>query len=112
VVVNLWAPWCQPCKAEAPLLAGRAKQCGAQVHFVALSTDADLPAARKGAAQLGLEVPVGVASPGQLALLDRALDGAPLPSTLGFDAQGRLQFAVTGKVTPAALERLAPCPGK
>ena len=109
VLVNLWSPGCKPCQEEAPILAAAATQCGDQVARVALSTESDLGASQKGAAKLGLSWPIATASEDQLRILDDAIDGIPLPTTLAFDAQGKLTGAIVGKVTPEALAKLAPC---
>lgn len=105
LVVNLWAPWCKPCREEAPVLATIAAAHPA-VQTLALSPEPDLEKDRAGAQALGMPWPVAAASPAQDAALSRTLDGLELPSTLAFDGSGALVGAVVGKVSPAALELL------
>ena len=39
VLVDLWAPWCGPCKMLAPVIEEVAGALGAQAKFVKLNTD-------------------------------------------------------------------------
>ncbi|MBS2027522.1 MAG: ASPIC/UnbV domain-containing protein [Deltaproteobacteria bacterium] len=110
VLVNLWSPGCKPCGVEAPVLAARVQQCGEAFARVGLSTEPELAASKTGAAKLGLTWPISTASEAQLRILDDALDGISLPTTLAFDANGRLTGAVVGAATDAALNGLVNCP--
>lgn len=100
-VVNLWASWCPPCRAEMPMLAA-AQQREKDVAFVfadqgesasavhAYLTDQDLPLRN-------------VLLDAKSALL-REVGSAGLPTTLFYDAQGRLVAAHVGPLNAAALE--------
>ena len=101
VVLNLWATWCAPCRREMPVLA-QAQQDHPQVQFVFLNQgeSADVVQRYLRASQLDL----------QQVLLDRkALVGAPhggmLPTTLFFDARGRLVSVRTGELSAASLQQ-------
>lgn len=39
VVVDLWAPWCQPCKMVAPILDELADEYNGQINFVKVDID-------------------------------------------------------------------------
>lgn len=100
VLVNLWAPWCKPCQEEAPVLDG----APAEVLRVALEMDPGKPDAKPPSL---MHWPIARGTPEQKALLEHALQGGELPTTLAFDAQGKLVRAVIGKLSPAALAKLA-----
>jgi thiol-disulfide isomerase/thioredoxin len=104
-VVNLWATWCPPCRRELPLLE-QAQREHADVHFVFVDQgEARDPVARfLGAQNLPL----------RNVLLDPALataaafERSALPTTLFFDAGGRLVATRVGALSAATLaERLA-----
>jgi thioredoxin len=42
VIVDFWAPWCRPCKAIEPSLAGLAEASEGRVRLVKLDIDANL----------------------------------------------------------------------
>lgn len=106
VVVNLWASWCGPCRREMPLLQ-QAQHARPDVHFVFLNQGetAETVAAYLAEHQIVL----------RNVLLDRRLQAGAafgqraLPTTLFFDAGGRLLGTRVGELTPQTLyERLGP----
>lgn len=103
-VLNLWATWCPPCQREMPVLHA-AQLSRPDVNFVFLNQG---ESARQVAAYLGKS---GLAL--RNVLLDSrsdagaALGHRALPTTLFFDAQGRLVDTRVGELSEASLaERL------
>lgn len=107
-VVNLWATWCPPCQREMPVLHA-AQLARPDVHFVFLN-QGESP--QKVAAYLRKS---------GLALRNVLLDGRSevgaelghraLPTTLFFDARGRLVDTRVGELSEASLaERLSSLP--
>lgn len=99
-VVNLWASWCGPCRQEMPVLAD-AQQREASVAFVFVNQGESEAAVRSYLSSLG--------RPLQQVLLDPRSQLGPLvgsgglPTTLFYDAQGRLVHAHLGVLNAAAL---------
>lgn len=104
-VVNLWATWCPPCRREMPVLQA-AQVARPDIHFVFLN---QRESAHQVAAFLGRS-----GLPLRNVLLDgrgeagAALGHRSLPTTLFFDARGRLVDTRVGELSEASLaQRLA-----
>lgn len=99
-VVNLWASWCGPCREEMPVLAAaQAREAGIAFVFV---NQGEPPAAVRGyLARLGLPLREVLLDPGSRLLA--AVGSRGLPTTLFYDAQGRLVDAHMGVLSEAAL---------
>jgi len=106
VVVNLWASWCGPCRQEMPLLAA-AQQRESAVGFLFVNQGESDSAVRSYLSAQGLPLREVLLDAGSK--LGPAVGSRGLPTTLFYDARGRLVDAHFGVLNPAALEsRLRP----
>jgi thiol-disulfide isomerase/thioredoxin len=101
VVVHLWASWCGPCRQEMPTLAA-AQQRESTVGFLFVNEGESEAAARSYLGTLRAPPHDVLLDPGSQ--LGAAVGSRGLPTTLFYDAQGRLIHAHFGVLNPAALE--------
>ena len=105
VVMNVWASWCAPCRAEAPELEevwGDVQGDG--VQFVGLNTRDSSLAAERFVDTMGLTFPSVQDTDGRLQLLFAdSLPPQAIPSTLVIDREGRVAARILGKVSAATL---------
>ena len=100
LVLNFWASWCDPCRAEAKVLEAAWKQESSDVLFVGLDVQDAREDARDFIAQFGLTFP-HVRDPGNDT--QRAWGVTGLPETYFIDAKGRVVGHVIGTLDEAML---------
>ena len=101
ILLNLWAPWCPPCRAELPALQ-RLQQQHPQALVIGLDDDPDTyPAAQALARELSISYLTIRTSP---ALHDALGTVTVLPTTLFISPSGKVVHSVSGPI-PESLMR-------
>jgi len=103
-VVNVWASWCSPCRAEAPTLAALAKKYS-DVAFIGILTR-DNPATAE-AFQRRFSLPYPTLIDDSLLIgFKGSLPANAIPSTVLIDKAGKVAARISGVVTVASLSDL------
>jgi len=93
VVVNKWASWCHPCRAEFPIFQSQATKEGKRIAFLGVdSRDPSDPAVRF-LRDMPLPYPSYLDPDGRIAEL---LGPAGFPVTAFYDARGKLAYLHQG----------------
>jgi len=100
VIINFWASWCAPCRAESPGLATLAKQ-NPTVAFLGVNEKDSVSSAKAFARDSGTPYRSVVDKLGTLAAGWPVAPG--LPSTFVLDPDGRIAARFTGGVLPEDL---------
>jgi len=100
MVVNLWATWCPPCRREMPLLAAAQKQ-EPGVRFVFANQGEDGMTAQRYLTDAQLELDNVLLDSGTR--FAREVGSMGLPTTLFYDADGRLIDTHLGQLSAASL---------
>lgn len=107
VVVNLWASWCAPCRAEAATLANVKRALAAEdVHFLGLNTRDGLVAAQAFSRRFPTDYPSIQDQQGVLTLAFGQIGPAATPTTFVLDRKGRVAARILGVVTEAQLREV------
>ncbi|MCS5695131.1 TlpA family protein disulfide reductase [Desulfofundulus thermocisternus] len=106
VVLNFWATWCPPCRAEMPAIQSFYEKTGREIHVLAVN----LTASERSAARVkdfldagGFTFPVLLDTRGDVAreYLVRAI-----PTTFFIDREGIIRARHTGSLTLEMLEEI------
>ena len=96
IVINLWASWCPPCRAEMPALQNVSTSYPDQdlvilgVHMTGQDSEAN---ARDFAGELGLSFPILLDRSGEVG---RLYQSRALPTTFFIDREGVIRQVVVG----------------
>lgn len=100
MVVNLWATWCPPCRREMPVLAAAQKQ-ETGVVFVFVNQGEQGATAQRYLNLANFDLANVLLDPGTR--LGREVGSGSLPTTLFYDADGRLVDTHLGELSAASL---------
>lgn len=101
VVVNFFASWCGPCRAEAPVFRAAAERYG-DVAFLGVDYRDPRPAGEEFIAEEGIDFPTVWDFQGRLA---EPVGARGMPATAFFDTEGRLVETHTGQLDADQLEQ-------
>lgn len=96
-VLNVWASWCAPCRAEAPALAA-ISQAFPEVNFVGILTRDNQSTARAFVKRFKLSYPTLV-DDSILLGFQGSLAANAIPTTIVLDKQGRVAGRISGEIT-------------
>jgi thiol-disulfide isomerase/thioredoxin len=101
-IVNFWATWCGPCRAEIPDLVALQTKYGQYVQVIGISQDeAPAQTVRAFAAAQRMNYPIVMSTPD----LERAFPGIyALPTSYLLDREGRIVQKHVGMLTAARTE--------
>ncbi|MBE0621008.1 MAG: TlpA family protein disulfide reductase [Burkholderiales bacterium] len=100
LVINLWATWCPPCRREMPVLAAAQKR-ESGVHFVFANQGENAATVRRYLVSAGLEITDVLLDSG--ARIGPEVGSGGLPTTLFYNADGRLVDTHLGQLTAGSL---------
>ena len=104
VLLNFWAPWCGPCRAELPWLQ-RLQTQHPELTVIGLEDDPDeFQNASAVAAEAGISYPMLRTSGPLRAALGRVVE---LPTTLYISRSGKVIHTVSGVIPEEMIERYA-----
>lgn len=103
-VVNVWASWCAPCRAEIPTLIALSKKYS-EVIFIGILTRDNPPTAEAFARRFAMPYPTLI-DDSLLLGFKGSLPANAIPSTVVIDKNGRVAGRISGQVSYASLSNL------
>jgi cytochrome c biogenesis protein CcmG/thiol:disulfide interchange protein DsbE len=101
VVINKWASWCRPCRAEFPIFQQVATDRGKEIAFLGLNAEDKRPAAERFLRERPLPYP-SYEDPDEDIAQDALEAGKYFPMTIFVDATGKTAFIKAGEYTSRA----------
>jgi thiol-disulfide isomerase/thioredoxin len=106
ILVNMWATWCPPCKAEMPTLQAFYEKYQAQGFVIVGINDGEtIELVEPFVRDYGLTFPVWL--DGEY-LSEKAFNTVNLPSSYVIDRQGTVRLMWIGAISPRVLEKYVP----
>lgn len=102
-VLNVWASWCSPCRAEAPLLQDFANKYS-NVNFVGVLTRDNLSAAKSFVENFKISYPTLIEDD-ILLKFKESLPANAIPTTLIIDKENKVAVRFSGAITTVSFER-------
>jgi thiol-disulfide isomerase/thioredoxin len=103
-VVNVWASWCAPCRAEIPTLIALSKKYS-EVTFIGILTRDNPPTAEAFQRRFAIPYPTLI-DDSILLGFKGSLAANAIPSTVVIDRNGKVAGRISGEVTVASLSQL------
>jgi thiol-disulfide isomerase/thioredoxin len=102
-IINFWATWCPPCRAEIPDLVALQAKYGDRLQIVGVSQDeGPIDSVKRFAAAQQMNYPVVMTSPE----IEKAFPGVTaLPTSFILDRQGRIVQRHVGLLNPLMTEQ-------
>jgi len=103
-LVKVWASWCSPCRAEAPVLEDLSKEFPT-VQFVGLLTRDSIESAQAFKKRFAITYPT--ISDDQILLgFRQSLAVAAIPTTFLIDKEGKVAARISGEITYSSIKKL------
>jgi thiol-disulfide isomerase/thioredoxin len=102
VIINFWASWCEPCKAEMPLIEEYAEKYPSQLVVLGLNSEETALVAQSFVDSLKIKFPILLDSNGVVSDLYR-VDG--FPTSIFIDSNGRIQAEQVGSLSRDNMNR-------
>jgi thiol-disulfide isomerase/thioredoxin len=103
-VINVWASWCSPCRAEEPTLSALSRKYS-DVQFIGILTRDNPVNAEAFARKRGTPYPTLI-DDSILIGFRKSLPANAIPTTVVIDREGRVAARISGGVTVASLSQL------
>jgi thiol-disulfide isomerase/thioredoxin len=103
-VVNVWASWCSPCRAEAPTLEEFAIK-NPDIQFVGILTRDNLSSAQSFVDRFKISYPTLI-DDAVISSFRGSLPANAIPTTLVIDSNGRVAARISGQVTVSTMREV------